>query len=134
MGLIDRLKGFNTRGSEPAPPSARSKLEHELIHTLQGKLDGNDSVRYYLRFDGTVQGVGFRWTNQGTARDLHLTGWVKNLDDGSVEMELQGPPAAIIKHLDTVHSFYNRGNYQIMLVEEHEMAPRQDGGDFGVKF
>ncbi len=46
-------------------------------------------VRY--QFFGTVQGVGFRYRAKYTAQLYDLTGWVENLDDGSVVMEIQGP-------------------------------------------
>jgi len=39
---------------------------------------------------GKVQGVGFRFTVQQKAISLGITGWVKNLADGSVEMEVEG--------------------------------------------
>ena len=47
-------------------------------------------VRGHFFFYGRVQGVGFRWHAVSKARLLGLTGWVKNLSDGSVEMEAQG--------------------------------------------
>ena len=47
-------------------------------------------VRRHVFFYGRVQGVGFRWHAVSKARLLGLTGWVKNLSDGSVEMEAQG--------------------------------------------
>ncbi|MDX8046188.1 acylphosphatase [Gracilibacillus sp. S3-1-1] len=40
--------------------------------------------------EGTVQGVGFRYFTLSTAVDHHITGWVKNLDNGTVEIEAQG--------------------------------------------
>jgi acylphosphatase len=51
------------------------------------------TVRYVV--SGRVQGVGFRWFAQRTARSLHLTGWVRNLPDGRVEIVAQGPTVAI---------------------------------------
>jgi acylphosphatase len=39
---------------------------------------------------GRVQGVGFRFHTQTLAASHELTGWVKNRDDGSVEMMAQG--------------------------------------------
>ena len=39
---------------------------------------------------GRVQGVGFRWFVREHARTLRLAGWVKNLPDGMVELEVEG--------------------------------------------
>ena len=56
-------------------------------------------VRKHFCFYGNVQGVGFRSRARWMASGLGLTGWVKNEWDGSVEMEVQGDPAAIAKLL-----------------------------------
>lgn len=47
-------------------------------------------IRRHIYFSGRVQGVGFRFTACYLASQLGLTGWVKNLCDGRVEMEVQG--------------------------------------------
>jgi len=47
-------------------------------------------VRAHIFFSGTVQGVGFRYTTQRFASTLRLTGWVKNLPDGRVELCCEG--------------------------------------------
>ena len=44
---------------------------------------------------GRVQGVGFRWYVQRRAKSLELTGWVRNLPDGTVEVLAEGPEAAL---------------------------------------
>lgn len=64
---------------------------------------------------GRVQGVGFRWFVRERARELRLTGWVRNCPDGSVEVvavgdqnALQrlraavtsGPPGAHVSHVE----------------------------------
>jgi len=46
--------------------------------------------RIHLVVRGRVQGVYFRATAQREARQLGLTGWVKNRADGSVEMVVEG--------------------------------------------
>lgn len=46
--------------------------------------------RFHYIFSGDVQGVGFRYTASQNARMLGLTGWVHNMYDGRVEMEVQG--------------------------------------------
>jgi acylphosphatase len=48
-------------------------------------------TRVYVRVAGVVQGVGFRYFTQRKARELGLAGYVRNLPDGDVEMEVEGP-------------------------------------------
>ena len=44
----------------------------------------------HVFFEGRVQGVGFRWTVKNLARGYDVTGWVKNLPDGRVELQAAG--------------------------------------------
>ena len=60
-----------------------------------------DSIaRWHIYFSGDVQGVGFRFTAQHYAQKLGLTGWVRNLHDDRVEMEVQGPVSRLRTLLD----------------------------------
>ena len=52
-------------------------------------------VRKHIYFSGDVQGVGFRFRSYYIAQSLGLTGWVENMWDGRVEMEVQGTERAI---------------------------------------
>ena len=52
-------------------------------------------TRKHVIFTGRVQGVNFRKTSMKEATKLGLTGWVRNLEDGTVEMEVQGPEEVI---------------------------------------
>ena len=52
-------------------------------------------VRKHFFFSGRVQGVGFRYQSAYYARRLGLTGWVRNLSDGRVEMEVHGKESVI---------------------------------------
>lgn len=54
-------------------------------------------VRWHILFSGQVQHVGFRYTAYYMAKNLYLTGWVDNLPDGRVEMEVQGPVTQVRK-------------------------------------
>lgn len=45
---------------------------------------------YKIRITGQVQGVGFRWRAAHEARTAGITGFVKNLSDGSVYIEAEG--------------------------------------------
>ena len=53
-------------------------------------------IRKHIIFYGRVQGVGFRYYAVQKANQLGLTGWVKNLYDGSVEMEVEGEEPLIV--------------------------------------
>lgn len=64
-------------------------------------------VRLHIIFSGRVQGVGFRYTACCLARPLELTGWVRNLWNGNVEMEVQGERPAIHRFLREL----NRGRF-----------------------
>ena len=50
--------------------------------------------RYYIVYEGIVQGVGFRWKLMNIAKRHNLTGYVRNLDNGNVEVEIQGNDTA----------------------------------------
>lgn len=51
--------------------------------------------REHLIVSGEVQGVGFRKFIDRKAKELNLSGWVKNRDDGTVEINVQGPENAL---------------------------------------
>jgi acylphosphatase len=51
----------------------------------------SDFERAHCRIYGKVQGVFFRANTRKQARRRGLTGWVKNLADGSVEAVIEGP-------------------------------------------
>lgn len=59
-------------------------------------------VRFYIRVSGYVQGVGFRYFVQQTANLFSLTGWVQNLNNGDVDMEVQGADADVAAFIDRV--------------------------------
>ncbi len=48
------------------------------------------TVRVHIVVEGLVQGVGFRWFVYRKAEALGVTGWVRNLYNGSVEIEAEG--------------------------------------------
>jgi acylphosphatase len=51
--------------------------------------------RYFV--SGIVQGVGFRYFTQNAAERLHLSGYAKNVPDGSVEVYAIGTPEQLAK-------------------------------------
>jgi acylphosphatase len=62
-------------------------------------------ARLHATVSGTVQGVGFRYSTLDMARRLGLTGWVRNLPDGGVEVVAEGERPA----LERLRDYLNRG-------------------------
>ena len=50
------------------------------------------AIRRTVYFSGTVQGVGFRYTTRNTAAGFDVSGYVRNLSDGRVELVAEGCP------------------------------------------
>jgi acylphosphatase len=59
-------------------------------------IDSHEVTRRY-RVEGRVQGVCFRAASADEARRLDLAGWVRNLDDGSVEVWVGGPRGRVVE-------------------------------------
>jgi acylphosphatase len=55
--------------------------------------------KVHVYYSGRVQGVGFRYTAQDLAQSLGITGWVKNLGDGRVEVVAEGEETALREFL-----------------------------------
>ncbi len=56
-----------------------------------------------IRITGDVQGVGFRDWTRSLARDTGVSGWVRNLPDGTVEAHLEGSGTAIAEMIDRMN-------------------------------
>ena len=69
-------------------------------------------VQAHIFYSGCVQGVGFRYTAQQFASDLELSGWVKNLGDGRVEMIVQGGKEIIEQLCRDIENHFERNNIQ----------------------
>lgn len=90
--------------------------------------------RVALRFEGQVQGVGFRWTAQNVARTAGLTGWVRNEWDGSVSMELQGTDEQISQFFGQFNNSYRRFPIRYTIADKQDITPQPDETDFTVRF
>ena len=60
------------------------------------------TVRQTVYYSGQVQGVGFRATTKEIARHYQVTGWVKNLDDGRVQLVVEGDTEVVKDFLEKV--------------------------------
>lgn len=54
----------------------------------------NEQARRWV-IHGRVQGVSFRWYTRRQASSLGVSGWVRNLDDGTVEVLARGSASAL---------------------------------------
>ncbi|MDB5099405.1 MAG: acyP [Cyanobacteria bacterium RYN_339] len=59
--------------------------------------------RVHLYVSGRVQGVFYRASTEAVATPLHLTGWVRNLHDGRVEVVAEGPQEALDRLVQWCH-------------------------------
>ena len=87
------------------------------------------AVRAFV--SGRVQGVGFRYATMERARDLGLTGWVRNLPDGRVEAFVQGEPARVAALL----AFLAEGPRwaAVERVDRHDAEPDPALDHFGLR-
>ena len=87
-------------------------------------------IRRRYIFRGDVQGVGFRYRAVHGAQMLGLTGWVCNMYDGSVLMQVQGDPDS----MDELVKRINMGTYiNINDIEIKELPIEEDERGFHVR-
>ncbi len=65
-------------------------------------------IRLHAVFRGAVQGVGFRYTAVWESRAFDVTGCVKNLPDGSVELVAEGRRDEVQKFLERIQTVFKR--------------------------
>jgi len=59
-------------------------------------------ISLQVLYEGYVQGVGFRWTVRDIAKGFDVTGWVRNLPDGRVELRASGKEEELRAFLEAV--------------------------------
>ena len=89
-------------------------------------------VRYFGQASGRFQGVGFRFFVQQNGEALGLTGWVKNMSDGTVTMGVQGEQEAV----DELARRIQAGNMFIRVknlsLEARDVVPGEE--DFSIRY
>jgi acylphosphatase len=73
----------------------------------------------HVLVSGRVQGVAFRYYAQDRAVELGLTGWVRNLSDGRVELRIQGAADALESMTDWLHRGPPAARVRSVVVSEH---------------
>jgi acylphosphatase len=82
-------------------------------------------VTKHIIFAGRVQGVGFRFTASRVAARYALTGFVRNLPDGTVEMVLQGQEADVNGCIAGIKEAFG-GYISTTTLEQHAHARRYE--------
>lgn len=78
-------------------------------------------VAKHVFYEGKVQGVGFRYTTRRIATGFEVAGWVRNLRDGRVEMQVAGEGGEVDEFLQEIRDSVLGGN--IRGEEVYGMAP-----------
>ena len=73
-----------------------------------------------VRVTGRVQGVFFRAWTQGQARELGISGWIRNCPDGSVEAHLVGEEDAVARMVERMRHGPSDARVDAVTVEEVE--------------
>ena len=84
-------------------------------------------IRYFASAAGRVQGVGFRYFVQTNAMELDITGWVRNMDDGTVTMEIQGTEEQLEKLIGRIKkgsTFIKVKNMELTKLETIEQTEK----------
>ena len=76
-----------------------------------------DNAGAKLHVSGKVQQVGFRWFTCRWAKELGLSGFAKNLDDGTVRIEAEGKKSKIESLISEVKSGPHRSHVDEVRVE-----------------
>jgi acylphosphatase len=73
-------------------------------------------------YEGYVQGVGFRFTTKRIAQDYDVAGWVRNLADGRVELQVSGDSDEVAAFLRAIRESSLGGHIAAEHVTEIELA------------
>ena len=60
------------------------------------------NIRNRIVYSGRVQGVGFRWQVRQVSGDFAVTGFVRNLEDGTVELLVEGASSEVSRMVAAV--------------------------------
>lgn len=83
-------------------------------------------VGRHVRVTGLVQGVFFRQSAADRARELGVSGWVRNCPDGSVEAHLSGPVESVEAMTDWLR--HGPPTARVERVEVEDAEPDGEGG------
>ncbi len=84
-------------------------------------------IQVQLSISGAVQGVSLRWMMQQQAHKLQLTGYAKNMPDGTVAAEIQGPRASVEQFINWLQSSPGASRVTNVVTDEQSIVRRFEG-------
>ena len=130
LGRLDEAERYAELAKRSWSKADAHRLDIELA-SLRGEIVGTESEKHpvdtiarLVHYSGQVQGVGFRATVAEIAHDHPVTGWVTNLDDGRVELLVEGSEPEVKKFLDSVRAHWQKN------IEKEEAEERKPTGEF----
>lgn len=87
--------------------------------------------RVHIFYSGYVQGVGFRFTTERIAHKLGVTGWVRNLIDGRVEVIAEAEETVLKRFIEQIEE-QMRGYIRNAKIDWTEA--QNEFGDFEIRF
>lgn len=91
----------------------------------------DNPIRMQAIFKGHVQGVGFRYTTVAVARRFDVSGYVRNLPDGNVELVAEGRPQEVRPFVSALSE--EMSGY-INDVVSHEAPPTGEFSTFSIRY
>ena len=91
----------------------------------------SNPIRRHVIYHGRVQGVFFRATSVEVSRTFRVVGYVRNQVDGTVELEVQGPPVEVDGFLASIANHFK---HSITKAEMSDRALRDDEDALGVRY
>jgi acylphosphatase len=106
--------------------------DNELVVAQGDRGAAMAKKRVVARVAGLVQGVSFRAYALQEARNLGLSGWVRNRSDGTVEAVLEGEAEKIARMIAWLHT--GSPHAQVNKVEVAEVQPLNDATAFTIRY
>lgn len=103
-------------------------VDEELVTPI----DVENAVRKSITVSGRVQGVGFRYFVRQEARALGITGWVMNLNDGTVTMEVQATPPVLEELVARLQK--GNGYSKVTQLKSYDLEVVKGENKFGIKY
>ncbi len=90
-----------------------------------------DLIRRHVIYHGRVQGVCFRMISRELSQNFQVVGYVRNLPDGTVELEAEGEAPEVERFLRAIGSEFE-GN--IRNIDVNDIAPRDGESTFQITY